>query len=128
MKKISAVLCASLCLFCAVTAVAENPTELAPAPDHAVMFEGATDPVVDEIANQVGSIAANEADIAPIAPAPTESSEYNLVSEDEIIVNYASSEEELPKLDVLFWTVAGVLVLGCLLIFAYKIIQKRRMR
>lgn len=52
------------------------------------------------------------------------------VSSDEIIVNYAAAHEDIGalNLDVLFWSVCGVLLLGCLIIFVYKFIQWRNSR
>ena len=52
------------------------------------------------------------------------------VSSDEIIVNYAAGHEDIGalNLDVLFWSVCGVLILGCLIIFVYKFIQWRNSR
>ena len=142
MKKILAVLCASLCLCFAVSAYAEegDTPVAAEAPALTEVVESVGE-VGDAVPGEVSEIVsvpeeviapAPEEDIAPapIAPAPqdTVSGEYNLVSEDEIIVNYASSKEELPNLDVLIWVITGVLILACLLIVAYKILQKRRMR
>ena len=47
------------------------------------------------------------------------------VKEQEFIVNYAAQTEELPDIGWLVWTVCGVLILGCLLVFGYKFIQYR---
>lgn len=52
------------------------------------------------------------------------------VSSEEIIVNYGASEQDIGSLnlDALFWSVCGVLLLGCLIIFVYKFIQWRNSR
>lgn len=137
MKKISAVLCALLCLCFAGTAFAEetpfviSPNESITLPDVAIDDEDLD--IADPITASEESAAESEEPII-IAPVSSEADtgrergEYNLVSDEDVIVNYASSEEELPDIDILIWSVTGVLVLACLLLLAFYLIKKRRMR
>ena len=80
------------------------------------------DPVVTvgadtgETVGAIGSEAASEAENQ--LPVGTESRK-----EEEIIVNYAAQSEELPNIGWLVWTVCGLLILGCLVIFAFKFIK-----
>ena len=52
------------------------------------------------------------------------------IPSEEIIVNYGASKQDIGalNLDILFWSICGVLILGCVIIFVYKFIQWRNSR
>lgn len=139
MKKFFAVLCACLCFGLTVTAYAENESE---APVESVVSEsvvstesgdepvdetgsGVVSEIVSEAESEVASEAESEAASA-ITSETTSDDGYNIVDPENIIVNYASTEEELPHIDALIWSICGVLMAGCLVIFAVKFIKWRQ--
>ena len=70
------------------------------------------------------------ADGEAIVSDATVSETVSEVASEEIIVNYGANKQDIGalNLDAIFWSVCGVLLLGCLIIFVYKFIQWRNSR
>lgn len=137
MKKLLAILCACLCFCLAVTAYAEPEDATDTAVNEVVSSEDVDTPVVGDVA--VGEptfedTVVSEPETLPAvgdtttigATTPTASGDYNVVEPEHVIVNYASSEEELPHIGILVWSVCGVLLAGVLAIFVTKFVKWRQ--
>lgn len=154
MKKLFAIVCACLCLGLAVTAYAENDgdtpvdntasqetvvsTEETVSQDDETVGENedissgeeisseetVSDETSSETQSEVSSAEPTENPLPTATPRPQGGN--TVVDEEDVIVNYASSEEEMPDLGVLIWSICGVLLAGCAVIFAYKFVKWRQ--
>ncbi len=120
MKKLLAVVCACLCLGLSVTAYAENESDVSA--ESTVSVESVES--VEEVESTLPSEDVSSEEVS--SEAVSSDDEYNLVNSENIIVNYAATNEELPAIGALIWTICGILLAGCLVIFGYKFIKWRQ--
>lgn len=155
MRKTIAIVCACLCLGLAVTAYAENDgdtsvesvvsqetvtsTEETVSEDETIGADGETvsesdgetdetvsEETVSDSQSQEESVESVESSLPVGTVSDPDDDGYNIVDEKDIIVNYASSEEELPHIGILIWSICGVLLAGCAIIFVYKFVKWRQ--